>query len=102
MVKISPQRYYLIIYICAREKRNPICICMKKQRKQAHLPSKSNRTHRVTFLFNEEEYNAVSRHLVKYKITNKSSWYRTMILKHVIKVMEEDYPTLFNKKEMRG
>jgi hypothetical protein len=87
--------------VCFISERD-IFIRMKKQKKKTSPQSKSKRTYRESFMFNEEEYNAVKRHLSKYKITNKSNWYRTMILTHVIKVMEEDYPTLFNKNEMRG
>ncbi|MDR1330967.1 MAG: hypothetical protein LBK07_02585 [Tannerella sp.] len=73
---------------------------MKKQQKT--IPqSKSTRAHRVSFLMNDEEYQAVVRHLSRYKITNRSNWYRKIILTHVVKVMEDDYPTLFNENEMR-
>jgi sRNA-binding regulator protein Hfq len=73
---------------------------MKKQQKTIP-PAKSARVHRVSFLMNGEEYQAVERHLSKYRITNKSNWYRSIILSHVIKMMEKDYPTLFNENEMR-
>ena len=43
----------------------------------------------------------MKRYLAKYKIVNKSRWYRETILAHVLKVLEEDYPTLFNENEMR-
>jgi hypothetical protein len=39
--------------------------------------------------------------LSKYRITNKSNWCRRIILSHIIRVMENDYPTLFNENEMR-
>ncbi|MDR0843757.1 MAG: hypothetical protein LBN71_00910 [Tannerella sp.] len=74
---------------------------MKKQQKNIISPSKSIRGHQVSFMLNDEEYNAIKRHLSRYKITNKSNWYRTTIMAHVLKVMEEDYPTLFNENEMR-
>ncbi|MDR2119785.1 MAG: hypothetical protein LBP64_02760 [Tannerella sp.] len=73
---------------------------MKKQQKT--IPKvKSTRIHRVSFLMNDEEYQAVKRHLSKYRITNKSNWCRRIILSHIIRVMENDYPTLFNENEMR-
>jgi len=67
------------------------------------MPSqpKKTRERKVTFMMNDDEYNAVERYLSKYKIGNKSNWYRTTILTHVLKIMEEDYPTLFNENEMR-
>jgi hypothetical protein len=66
------------------------------------LPEKGvKREHRVVFMLNEMERNAIERHLHKYKITNKSHWYRKTILSHIWRIMEEDYPTLFNENEMR-
>ena len=73
---------------------------MKKEQKAASSP-KSLRTHRAAFMLNTEEYQAIKRHLAKYKIANKSHWYRTTILTHVVKMMDADYPTLFNENEMR-
>ncbi|MDR2969355.1 MAG: hypothetical protein LBV32_07095 [Tannerellaceae bacterium] len=62
----------------------------------------SPRIHKVTFLLNDEEQKAVAYYLRKYKIANKSRWYRETILSHVLKVLvEEDYPTLFKESEMR-
>lgn len=74
---------------------------MKTRRKETETHEKNHRTYRISFLLNEDEYKAVERHLSKYKITNKSNWYRKTILSHVLRVMEEDYPTLFNENEMR-
>ena len=74
---------------------------MRKKQKQAPSQPAKMRDRRVSFMMNDDEYNAVERYLSKYKITNKSNWYRTTILTHVLKMMEEDYPTLFNENEMR-
>ena len=74
----------------------------KGRRQIEKLPKKeAKREHRIAFMLNDTEYNAIERHLCKYKITNKSNWYRSTILAHIWKVMEEDYPTLFNENEMR-
>jgi len=74
---------------------------MRKKQKQTTSQPQKTRERRVSFMMNDDEYNAVERYLSKYKITNKSNWYRTTILTHVLKMMEEDYPTLFNENEMR-
>ncbi len=79
---------------------------MKKKQKN---PSKKEwpavkadkRERRVAFMLNDTEYNAIEQYLRKYKITNRSNWYRSTILSHIWKMMEEDYPTLFNENEMR-
>jgi hypothetical protein len=74
----------------------------KSRRQQKKLPKKgAGREHRVAFMLNDTEYNAIERYLRKYKIMNKSNWYRRTILSHIWRVMEEDYPTLFNENEMR-
>ena len=74
---------------------------MRKKQKQATLQPKKMRERRVSFMMNDDEYNTVEQYLSKYKIINKSNWYRTTILSHILKIMEEDYPTLFNEYEMR-
>ena len=74
---------------------------MKKKQKQTIFLPQKTRERRVSFMMNDDEYSAVERYLSKYKIMNKSNWYRTTLLTHVLKMMEEDYPTLFNENEMR-
>ena len=62
---------------------------------------KSPRSHRISFMVNDDEINAMNRYLRKYRISNKSNWLRTTVMTHVLKVLMEDYPTLFEEKEMR-
>jgi hypothetical protein len=70
---------------------------MKKKREKVN----EGRSHRITFMMNDTEHKALQRHLKKYKITNKSNWYRRTILARIWQKLEEDYPTLFNEKEMQ-
>lgn len=74
---------------------------MKQGKKYSASQPQRPRVHKVTFMFNDEEQKAVDRYLSRYKIDNKSRWYRETVLAHVLKMMEEDYPTLFNENEMR-
>ena len=71
--------------------------------KRKYSPPQPNhlRVHKVTFMLNDDEQKAVERYLARYKIANKSRWYRETILSHILKTLEEDYPTLFNENEMR-
>jgi len=72
----------------------------KKAKKE--LPKvKEKRTHRIAFMLNDTEYKAVQRHIKKYKITNKASWYRHTILAYIWRKIEEDYPMLFDETEMQ-
>jgi len=74
---------------------------MVRIRKKAASQCSHPRVHKVSFMLNEDEHKAISRYLSRYKIENKSRWYRETILTHVIRTLEEDYPTLFNEHEMR-
>ncbi|MGM9759445.1 MAG: hypothetical protein ACI30I_04925 [Parabacteroides sp.] len=74
---------------------------MKIQRKNSMAKPNHPRVHKITFMLNDEEHKVITRYLSKYKIENKSRWYRETILSHVLHVLEEDYPTLFNENEMR-
>ena len=59
------------------------------------------REHRVTFWLNDTEHKAITRHLQKYKIQNRSNWYRRTILAHIWQKLGEDLPMLFPEDEMR-
>jgi len=59
------------------------------------------RNKKVVFTLADEEYDLIHFYLKKYKITNRSRWYRETILTHVLKSMDKDYPTLFEENEMR-
>lgn len=74
---------------------------MKKERKNSAALPCHPRIHPVIFRLNDEEMRMVDRYLSRYKIENRSRWYRETILSHVLKMLEEDYPTLFNENEMR-
>ena len=75
---------------------------MKKIRKEQKARGpKLPRTHRLTLMLNEEEHKAIAYYIKKYKILNKSRWYREIILQHVIQTLVDDYPTLFKENEMR-
>lgn len=49
----------------------------------------------------DEEYDLIQFYLKKYKITNRSRWFRETVLGHVLRILEQDYPTLFEENEMR-
>lgn len=74
---------------------------MKTERKYSTAHPNHPRVYKVTFMLNEEEQKMVDRYLHKYKIANKSRWYRETIMSHILKTLENDYPTLFNENEMR-
>jgi len=59
------------------------------------------RVRKAVFMLSDEEHNLIQFYLKKYKITNRSRWYRETVLNHILKNMEQDYPTLFEENEMR-
>lgn len=59
------------------------------------------RNQAVTFMLSEEEYKVVSNYLTKYNITNRSRWCREVIFSHILKMLDQDHPTLFSENEMR-
>ncbi len=64
-------------------------------------PATPKRQQRIVCLMSEDELRLVDRYLAKYRITNKSRWFRETILRFIYKNMEEDYPTLFGEHDMR-
>lgn len=74
---------------------------MKENKKYSVPNPKHPRKYKVVFMVNEEEHKAIERYLGRYRILNKSRWFRETILSHILKTLEEDYPTLFNENEMR-
>ena len=59
------------------------------------------RTKKAEFTLNDEEFELISFYLKKYKISNRSRWFRETIINHILKNMDMDYPTLFEENEMR-
>ncbi|NDW18337.1 hypothetical protein D0T53_07230 [Dysgonomonas sp. 216] len=59
------------------------------------------RDKQVSFSLSEEEYNLVASYIKKYKISNKSRWLRETVIAHILKNLDQDYPTLFGENEMR-
>ncbi len=74
---------------------------MKKSGKHSKTPLKLLRKQRITFMLNEKEYNVINNYLIKYKISNRSQWYRETLIAHILSKLEQDYPTLFGENEMR-
>jgi hypothetical protein len=78
---------------------------IKKDKKGGNkIKSKTRlRTHRETIAFNDDEYKVIRRYFSKYKISNKSRFYREAIMTSVIqRLVGKDYPTLFSEDEMQG
>ncbi len=52
-------------------------------------------------LLSDEERDFIERYLRKYKITNKSRWMRETLVSFIYQNLGNDYPTLFDERDMR-
>lgn len=59
------------------------------------------RKKKAEFMLNEDEFELINYYLKKYKIKNRSRWFRETIMNSILKNMDMDYPTLFEENEMR-
>jgi hypothetical protein len=53
------------------------------------------RTYKKSLLFNEPEMEAINTFCRRYKISNKSKFFRETIITTILKKIEQDHPTLF-------
>ncbi|MFT4073345.1 MAG: hypothetical protein QM654_15635 [Dysgonamonadaceae bacterium] len=72
-----------------------------KSAKKTGSNSLCPRKKKAEFMLNEDEFNLVNFYLKKYKISNRSRWFRETIVSHILKSLDKDYPTLFDENEMR-
>ncbi len=70
-------------------------MCAKKKKILVPVREKLVRKHRITFMLNDKEMEAIEKYLSKYRIRNKSRFYRETIVRHILKQMEKDTPELF-------
>lgn len=73
---------------------------MKEERKYSSAHPNHPRVHKVTFMLNDEEHKAVKRYLSRYKIENKSRWYRDDPFSHP-QDLGGGLSDSFNENEMR-
>lgn len=55
----------------------------------------SARKFRAVILFNEKEHSAIDQYCKKYGIRSKSALFRSIIVEHILKQADENYPKLF-------
>lgn len=53
------------------------------------------RKHRKAILFNDKEISLLDQYCAKYRIRNKSSFIREIVVSHIMQQMDENYPKLF-------
>lgn len=60
------------------------------------IKSSENQRRRIMqFRLNDLEYNAIEKYCDIYKINNKARWIRETIIKEILRMYQEDAPTIF-------
>ena len=70
-------------------------MCAKKREILIPVREKLVRKHKITFMLNDKEMQAIENYLSRYRIKNKSRFYRETIVRHILKQLEKDTPELF-------
>jgi len=61
---------------------------------------KPKRTHNISFNLNDKEHEAIEAYCTKYRVKNRSRFFRESIIRAIIARFMEDYPTLFDMQEL--
>ncbi len=69
---------------------------MQSNKNKIQKIRKMKRSHRISFMLNDKEVDALERYIKKYKIKCKSKFVREALMITVIRKLEEDSPTLFD------
>jgi hypothetical protein len=59
------------------------------------IGQKTGRLYKHTLSFNDKEYKVIGQFISKYKIKNKSKFFREAIIATILQKSEEDHPRLF-------
>ena len=79
---------------------------MAKKAKDPRLNKKDTRDdtlkrkHKAAFLMNDKELEAFEVYCKRYKVKNKARFMRESVMRTVMDQFMEDYPTLFEKKDL--
>lgn len=68
----------------------------KSSKIKVNIREKMVRKHRISFLLNDKEMDAVNRYVKRYRVQNKSRFYRETLIRTILKQFDEDAPTLFD------
>ena len=68
--------------------------------KRRNKDQRLKRINKQSILFNTHEINAINKYCQQFKINNKSKFMREVIITEVLKKFDENYPTLFEEKQL--
>ena len=84
------------LYIC-KLFRNESCMKKNAPQKSSQRPV-IKRTHRISFLMNDEEQKILDKYVSKYKVENVSKFVREAVIRTALRQLDQDRPTLFDQK----
>lgn len=80
----------------------PVKTSKPKQTKPSGSVKKERREHPLALMLTPSEYELVQHFVKKQKITNKSEYFRRLILTEVFNKLNIHYPTIFEEDELTG
>lgn len=69
----------------------------KKNKVKPPMVKQDPRTERVTILFSKEEEKMINYYVKKYKCSSRSALIRKIVMTHVLRELNANYPTLFDQ-----
>lgn len=58
------------------------------------------RNNRLTLMLNDREMRAIGIYCSRFRVTNKSEFFRETIMKAILKRFEDEHPTLWEENEL--
>ena len=69
----------------------------KKKKIKPPMVKQDPRTERVTILFSKEEEKMINYYVKKYKCNSRSALLRKIVMTHVLRQLNANFPTLFDQ-----
>jgi hypothetical protein len=68
-------------------------------RHSVYKEERLKRTNRLSVMLNNREMKALGVYCNRYRIKNKSEFFRETVMKYILKRFEEEHPTLWEESE---
>jgi hypothetical protein len=68
-------------------------------RHSVYKEERLKRTNRLSVMLNNREMKALGVYCSRYRIKNKSEFFRETVMKYILKRFEEEHPTLWEESE---
>ncbi len=68
-------------------------------RHSVYKEERLKRTNRLSVMLNNREMKALGMYCSRYRIKNKSEFFRETVMKYILRRFEEEHPTLWEESE---